>query len=161
MFDALLALTAIASSAIEVGGMVTANKVMEKHEPNNAYDASKAYYDSLEAQNKVRFLDNCPTVKDETPSQRMHREHIEREAAKRVAARHANDNSAPQENPMADWVMNNDRLLLEVLKPGVHIIPNKVLEGMDADEVAMWLFAKIDAVESVDHVAAGLEVTVR
>ena len=161
MFDALLALTAIASSAIEVGGMVTANKMMEKHEPNNAYDASKAYYDSLEAQNKVRFLDNCPTVKDETPSQRMHREHIEREAAKRVVARHANDNSAPQENPMADWVMNNDRLLLEVLKPGVHIIPNKVLEGMDADEVAMWLFAKIDAVESVDHVAAGLEVTVR
>ena len=161
MFDAILALTAAVNSAIEVGGMVTANKMMEKHEPNNAYDASKAYYDSLEAQNKVRFLDNCPTVKDETPSQRMHREHIEREAAKRVVARHANDNSAPQENPMADWVMNNDRLLLEVLKPGVHIIPNKVLEGMDADEVAMWLFAKIDAVESVDHVAAGLEVTVR
>ena len=161
MFDAILALTAVVNSAIEVGGMVMANKMMEKHEPNNAYDASKAYYDSLGAQNKVRFLDNCPTVKDETPSQRMHREHIEREAAKRVAARHTNDNSAPQENPLADWVMNNDRLLLEVLKPGVHIIPNKVLEGMDTDEVAMWLFAKIDAVESVDHVAAGLEVTVR
>ena len=48
-----------------------------------------------------------------------------------------------------------------MLKPGVHLIPNKVLKGMDVDEVAMWLFAKIDAVESVDHVAAGLEVTVR
>ncbi len=161
MFDVLLALTAIASSAIEVGGIVSANKQMEKHEPNNAYDASKAYYDSMEAQNRILVMDNCPTVKDETPSQRMHREHIEREAAKRVAERHANDQNKPQENPMANWVMKNDRLLLDVLKPGVHLIPNKVLEGMDADEVAMWLFAKIDAVESVDHIAAGLEVTVR
>ena len=91
----------------------------------------------------------------------MHREYIEREAAKRVAARHANDNKKAQENPMADWVMNNDRMLLEVLKPGVHLIPNKALEGMDVDEVALWLFSKIDAVESVDRVTAGLEVTVR
>ena len=160
MFDAILALTAVVNSAIEVGGIVMANKQMKKHEPNNAYDASKAYYDSLEAQNKIRFLDNCPTVKDETPSQRMHREHIEREAAKRVAARHANDNNKPKEDPMVNWVMNNDKLLLEVLKPGVHLIPNNVLEGMDVDEVAKRLF-DIDEVESVDHVTEGLEVTVR
>ena len=160
MFDVLLALTAIASSAIEVGGIVSANKQMEKHEPNNAYDASKAYYDSMEAQNRILVMDNCPTVLDETPSQRMHREHIEREAAKRVAARHANDNNKPKEDPMVNWVMNNDKLLLEVLKPGVHLIPNNVLEGMDVDEVAKRLF-DIDEVESVDHVTEGLEVTVR
>ena len=160
MFDALLALTAIASSAIEVAGMVTANNQMKKHEPNNAYDAAKAYYESQEAQNRMWFMDNCPTVLDETPSQRMHREHIEREAAKRVAARHANDNNKPKEDPMVNWVMNNDKLLLEVLKPGVHLIPNNVLEGMDVDEVAKRLF-DIDEVESVDHVTEGLEVTVR
>lgn len=105
-------------------------------------------------------MDNCPTVLDETPSQKMHREHIEREAAKRVAARHANDNNKPKEDPMVNWVMNNDKLLLEVLKPGVHLIPNNVLEGMDVDEVAKRLF-DIDEVESVDHVTEGLEVTVR
>ena len=160
MFDALLALTAIASSAIEVAGMVTVNKEMKKHEPNNAYDAAKAYYESQEAQNRMWFMDNCHTVLDETPSQRMHREHIEREAAKRVAARHANDNNKPKEDPMVNWVMNNDKLLLEVLKPGVHLIPNNVLEGMDVDEVAKRLF-DIDEVESVDHVTEGLEVTVR
>jgi hypothetical protein len=160
MFDVLLALTAIASSAIEVAGMVTVNKEMKKHEPNNAYDAAKAYYESQEAQNRMWFMDNCPTVLDETPSQRMHREHIEREAAKRVAARHANDNNKPKEDPMVNWVMNNDKLLLEVLKPGVHLIPNNVLEGMDVDEVAKRLF-DIDEVESVDHVTEGLEVTVR
>ena len=160
MFDAILALTAIASSAIEVAGMVTVNKEMKKHEPNNAYDAAKAYYESQEAQNRMWFIDNCPTVLDETPSQRMHREHIEREAAKRVAARHANDNNKPKEDPMVNWVMNNDKLLLEVLKPGVHLIPNNVLEGMDVDEVAKRLF-DIDEVESVDHVTEGLEVTVR
>lgn len=160
MFDAILALTAIASSAIEVAGMVTVNKEMKKHEPNNAYDAAKAYYESQEAQNRMWFMDNCPTVLGETPSQRMHREHIEREAAKRVAARHANDNNKPKEDPMVNWVMNNDKLLLEVLKPGVHLIPNNVLEGMDVDEVAKRLF-DIDEVESVDHVTEGLEVTVR
>ena len=160
MFDAILALTAIASSAIEVAGMVTVNKEMKKHEPNNAYDAAKAYYESQEAQNRMWFMDNCPTVLDETPSQRMHREHIVREAAKRVAARHANDNNKPKEDPMVNWVMNNDKLLLEVLKPGVHLIPNNVLEGMDVDEVAKRLF-DIDEVESVDHVTEGLEVTVR
>lgn len=160
MFDAILALTAIADSAIEVAGMVTVNKEMKKHEPNNAYDAAKAYYESQEAQNRMWFMDNCPTVLDETPSQRMHREHIEREAAKRVAARHANDNNKPKEDPMVNWVMNNDKLLLEVLKPGVHLIPNNVLEGMDVDEVAKRLF-DIDEVESVDHVTEGLEVTVR
>lgn len=160
MFDAILALTAIAGSAIEVAGMVTVNKEMKKHEPNNAYDAAKAYYESQEAQNRMWFMDNCPTVLDETPSQRMHREHIEREAAKRVAARHANDNNKPKEDPMVNWVMNNDKLLLEVLKPGVHLIPNNVLEGMDVDEVAKRLF-DIDEVESVDHVTEGLEVTVR
>lgn len=160
MFDAILALTAIASSAIEVAGMVTVNNQMKKHEPNNAYDAAKAYYESQEAQNRMWFMDNCPTVLDETPSQRMHREHIEREAAKRVAARHANDNNKPKEDPMVNWVMNNDKLLLEVLKPGVHLIPNNVLEGMDVDEVAKRLF-DIDEVESVDHVTEGLEVTVR
>lgn len=160
MFDAILALTAIASSAIEVAGMVTVNKEMKKHEPNNAYDAAKAYYESQEAQNRMWFMDNCPTVLDETPSQRMHREHIEREAAKRVAARHANDNNKSKEDPMVNWVMNNDKLLLEVLKPGVHLIPNNVLEGMDVDEVAKRLF-DIDEVESVDHVTEGLEVTVR
>ena len=160
MFDAILALTAIASSAIEVAGMVTVNKEMKKHEPNNAYDAAKAYYESQEAQNRMWFMDNCPTVLDETPSQKMHREHIEREAAKRVAARHANDNNKPKEDPMVNWVMNNDKLLLEVLKPGVHLIPNNVLEGMDVDEVAKRLF-DIDEVESVDHVTEGLEVTVR
>ena len=160
MFDAILALTAIADSAIEVAGMVTANNLMKKHDPNNAYDAAKAYYESQEAQNRMWFMDNCPTVLDETPSQRMHREHIEREAAKRVAARHANDNNKPKEDPMVNWVMNNDKLLLEVLKPGVHLIPNNVLEGMDVDEVAKRLF-DIDEVESVDHVTEGLEVTVR
>ena len=160
MFDAILALTAIASSAIEVAGMVTVNKEMKKHEPNNAYDAAKAYYESQEAQNRMWFMDNCPTVLDETPSQKMHRDHIEREAAKRVAARHANDNNKPKEDPMVNWVMNNDKLLLEVLKPGVHLIPNNVLEGMDVDEVAKRLF-DIDEVESVDHVTEGLEVTVR
>ena len=160
MVDAILALTASAGSAIEVAGMVTVNKEMKKHEPNNAYDAAKAYYESQEAQNRMWFMDNCPTVLDETPSQRMHREHIEREAAKRVAARHANDNNKPKEDPMVNWVMNNDKLLLEVLKPGVHLIPNNVLEGMDVDEVAKRLF-DIDEVESVDHVTEGLEVTVR
>ena len=160
MFDAILALTAIADSAIEVAGMVTANNQMKKHEPTNAYDAAKAYYESQEAQNRMWFMENCPTVLDETPSQRMHREHIEREAAKRVAARHANDNNKPKEDPMVNWVMNNDKLLLEVLKPGVHLIPNNVLEGMDADEVAKRLF-DIDEVESVDNVTEGLEVTVR
>lgn len=161
MFDAILALTAIARSAIEVSGIAFANKQMDKQVPDNAYDASRLYYDRLEAENRVKTLDNLTTVKSETPSQRMHREYIEREATKRVAARHANDNNKPQENPMANWVMKNDRLLLEVLTPGVHLIPNKAMEGMDADEIAKWLFAKIGAVESVEHVADGLEVTVR
>ncbi|WP_026658618.1 hypothetical protein [Butyrivibrio sp. AC2005] len=161
MFDAILALTAIARSAIECSGIAFANKQMDKRVPDNAYDASGLYYDSLEEKNRVMVLDDLSTVKSETPSQRMNREHIEREAAKRVAARHANDSNKPRENPMADWVMNNDRMLLEVLKPGVHLIPNNVMEGMDADEIAKWLFAKIEAVESVEHVTDGLEVTVR
>lgn len=161
MFDGVLTLTALARTAIEVSGIAFANKQVKSQKPNNIYDASRLYYDSLEADNSVNSWMNCPTVKDESPSQKMHREYIEREAAKRVAARHANDNKKAQENPMADWVMNNDRMLLEVLKPGVHLIPNKALEGMDVDEVALWLFSKIDAVESVDRVTAGLEVTVR
>ena len=73
MFDGVLSLTALARTAIELSGIAFANKQVKSQKPNNAYDASRLYYDSLEADNSVNSWMTCPTVKDESPSQKMHR----------------------------------------------------------------------------------------
>ena len=165
MFDFLLGFTALVHSAITTLDWACATEFTNNpNKPDNLkgdYERSVEIFTRREVQQKPLLEQKRKTVKAESPSERKRREYVEREAARRVAQRHANDGQEPQENALATWVMNNDQLVLECLKPGKHIIPNSAMVGMNEETIANWLFAKIEAVESVDRIPAGLEVTVR
>ncbi|ADL36419.1 hypothetical protein bpr_IV054 (plasmid) [Butyrivibrio proteoclasticus B316] len=164
MFDLLLGLTAIVNSAIEVATVVTANAIGKetKTKMERSEDAMGiwVYPNEIKKEN-VTVPNDIPVVSKETVYERMHREYVEREAARRVAARHANDGAPQKENKLADWVSDHDELILSILTPGVHFLPEKEMIGMDIDVIADHLFNKISSVESVEKVEGGLEVTVR
>ncbi len=165
MFEFLLGFTALLHSAITVHDWACATEFTNNpNKPDNLksdYERCVEIFSRREAQQRELLEEKRKTVKAESPSERKRRKYVEREAARRVAERHASDGKKPAENPVATWVMNNDQLVLECLKPGKHIIPNSAMEGMDEEAIANWLFASINAVESVDRIPAGLEVTVR
>ncbi len=164
MFDVLLGLTAAARAAIECADWNYANRYSDSPKPENLkteYEKALEYYAAREQEERMLIESKKAVPWSETPSQKRHRLYLERKAEERVSARYENGNDKEKDSPLAKWVMDNDELLLSVLKPGVHLIPEKAMEGIDVDELAEWLFDKIESVESVEKVKDGLEVTVR
>ncbi|MCR5402911.1 MAG: hypothetical protein K6E91_03720 [Butyrivibrio sp.] len=164
MFDVLLGLTAAVRAAIECANWTYANRYSNSPKPENLkteYEKALEYYAARGQKEMTLFEGEKAIPWSETPSQKRHRKYLERKAEERVSARYKNGNGKEKDSPLAKWVMDNDELILSVLKPGIHLIPEKAMEGMDSDELAEWLFVKIESVESVEKVKGGLEVTVR
>ncbi len=163
MFDVLLGLSAIVNAAVEAVAVKEANKIGTKGKPNylkTDYDRALEFYEEREAETENMSDSESPAPrKYESVWDRKRKKFHEREAKRRYEERHRCENKEP-ENPLAIWVVEHDDMILGILKPGVHIIPGKELDGLDPDMVAEFLF-KTETVEKVEIVPEGLEVTVR
>ncbi len=153
MFDTLLSLTAIIGAIIEGVTIKEALKEPDEDRPSNLksdYEKGVEFY----SKRKVK-VDTKEHPRKESFWEQKTREFIESEAKKKE-----NEPQKKKETPFEKWFFTHDKLLLEVLSGGVHIIPYSEMEGVDVDEIADFLFEH-HVVESVDKVKEGLEVTVR
>ncbi len=154
MFDVLLGLSAIVNAAIELFTLKEANEIGGRLEE----EAKKKEKQPSEKMSEVQDYRTRPPY--EPVWDRRHREYVEADERRKAMEEEKRKEELSKESPLALWVMTHDEMLLDVLVSGVHLIPNKELEGMDLDVVSDFLL-NAEMVEKVEKLSDGLEVTVR
>ena len=164
MFDVLLGLSAIVNAAVEAVAVKEANELGRKDRAEylkSDYEKSLEFYEKREAEmaKKTQCFEANSKKKYISVWDKKRKKYHEKEAMRRYKERHGYETGGT-ENPLAEWVMKHDEMILGILNPGVHVIPKDKLDGMDPDIIAEFLF-KTETVEKVEKVPEGLEVTVR
>lgn len=155
MFDVLLSLMAIGSSAIE---MKTIKEAL-----NTPYNGDTEF---LFEKEKPCFEQEPVEEIKETQPKRPKRNQIEEDRKlkeiqrqKRLAAQAAKEEEIT--DPVVQWIFDHDELVLNILQnPGKHIIKNEEFKGIDKESIADFLFGQ-NTIESVEIISDGLEVISR
>lgn len=157
MFDVLLGLSAIIRAFIEIITIKEVNDDQYRDKPDNLktdYEKSKEYYSKTSAGYDPEKLFSENIKKSETVWDYKRRKYREQTNNRQ------SETQSTKESPLIKWVMEHEDVVLLCLTPGIHLIKNEDLQGIDEKEISDFLF-KQEGTESIERIDEGLEVTVR